>query len=69
MHEELVEFDGTSIPKDYVSCPRCGRLYGHHNTKVCKKCEECSFCHKRNTCDNHDFMNAKDFIRQDMKNW
>ena len=32
------------LPRDMTSCPACGRLYGHHRTKVCANCEECSKC-------------------------
>lgn len=32
------------LPREYCSCPSCGQLYGHHNTKVCETCEECSTC-------------------------
>ena len=41
-----------SIDKDYmipieeISCPGCGQKYGHHNTKVDIKSEECSACAK-----------------------
>lgn len=32
------------LPRKYVSCPGCGQLYGHHNTKGCLNCAECSKC-------------------------
>lgn len=41
-----------NIDKEYlisieeISCPGCGRKYGHHNTKVDIKSEECSACVK-----------------------
>ena len=42
------------LPRDIVSCPACGQLYGHHKTKVCKMCEECGpCCKKRGQCAPH----------------
>jgi ribosomal protein S27AE len=32
------------IPIEEISCPGCGRKYGHHRTKVDLKSEECSAC-------------------------
>jgi len=32
------------VPKKYTACPGCGRQYGHHNTKICIECQECSKC-------------------------
>lgn len=32
------------VPKEDVSCPGCGHVYGHHRTTVCSECEECSSC-------------------------
>lgn len=34
------------IPLEYISCPGCGRKYGHHKTKVDTISEECSACCK-----------------------
>ena len=60
------------VPEEDVSCPGCGQIYGHHNTKVCKRCEECSSCCKRrsNPClsdksdSKHYFIHAQDFIHK-----
>lgn len=41
------------IPVEEISCPGCGRKYGHHNTKVDVKSEECSACAK-------EFRDSKD---------
>jgi hypothetical protein len=32
------------VPREYTACPGCGQQYGHHNTKICITCEECSKC-------------------------
>jgi hypothetical protein len=32
------------IPREEVSCPGCGRLYGSNNTKVDIISQECSTC-------------------------
>ena len=32
------------VPLKYISCPGCGQKYGHHNTKACENCQECSTC-------------------------
>ena len=34
------------IPVEEISCPSCGRKYGHHNTGVDIKSQECSKCAK-----------------------
>jgi len=36
--------DKFGLPKEMVSCPSCGKVYGAHNRKVCINCEECSKC-------------------------
>ena len=33
----------TGLPKEYVSCPGCGKLYRTFK-KVCISCEECVKC-------------------------
>lgn len=48
------------VPRKYVSCPGCGQMYGHHNTKVCSYCEECSKCCSCKTKENH--ISAEEFI-------
>lgn len=55
------------LPREYCSCPGCGRLYGHHNTKVCLHCSECSTCCKErpqiNNCgENRKLVDATEFI-------
>lgn len=37
------------LPREYVTCPSCNQLYGHHRTKVCVECQECSKCCKCKT--------------------
>lgn len=32
------------IPVEEISCPGCGRKYGHHRTKVDINSQECSKC-------------------------
>jgi hypothetical protein len=32
------------MPVEEISCPCCGRKYGHHKTKVDINSEECSKC-------------------------
>lgn len=32
------------IPIEEISCPGCGRKYGHHRTKVDIRSQECSAC-------------------------
>lgn len=32
------------IPVEEISCPGCGRKYGHHKTKVDINSQECSKC-------------------------
>ena len=49
------------VPKEEISCPGCGRRYGHHKTKVCRNCEECSSCCR---CGAQDLVDADIFIKQ-----
>jgi hypothetical protein len=44
MYYDIVEKFG--LPREYCTCPGCGQLYGHHRTKVCENCAECSSCCK-----------------------
>jgi hypothetical protein len=32
------------VPKDHISCPGCGQVYGRWKRKVCSNCQECSSC-------------------------
>ena len=53
------------IPKGYISCPGCGRRYGHHNTKVDINTEECSSCVKKFDNDEEaEFVSAQFFIEE-----
>lgn len=35
-----------NCPRKEISCPDCGRIYGHHNTLVDEVNELCSVCSK-----------------------
>ena len=48
------------LPRDMVSCPSCGYIYGAYNRKVCTNCEECSKCCN---CDHSGFVSAEQFIQ------
>jgi hypothetical protein len=60
------------IPIEEISCPGCGRRYGHNRTKVDTISQECSSCVKQfgykefNLVDSTDyienFLNIKPFI-------
>lgn len=53
------------IPKEYVSCPGCGRVYGHHKTKVDVNSQECSSCVKESGRDDEvELVDAHTFITQ-----
>lgn len=53
------------LPRKYVSCPGCGRVYGHHNTKVDINSEECSSCVKERGAEAEaEFVDAEKFIRE-----
>ncbi len=55
------------LPKDEVSCPSCGKIYGHHRTKVCSQCEECEPCCKArpiNQCDGSGLVTADQFVEK-----
>lgn len=54
------------IPKKHISCPGCGRRYGHHNTKVDIISEECSSCVKRFGREEFEFVNADFFIEKSL---
>lgn len=51
--------DRYGLPKEYLTCPSCGFLYGHNNSKVCLNCEECSFCCN---CDNKNIKSINEAI-------
>jgi len=48
------------IPVEDMSCPSCGRKYGHHNTRVCTYCEECSSCC---TCKGRKVISVEEFMK------
>ena len=47
------------LPVKYCSCPGCGRIYGHHKTKVCSNCQECSTCCN---CKNKNLIDPEIFV-------
>lgn len=51
------------LPRKMVSCPGCSSIYGHHKTKVCTTCQECSKCC---TCSEQekDLITAEEFITE-----
>lgn len=51
------------IPYEYISCPGCGQVYGHHNTKVDLNSEECSKCAK-DRGNELELVNSKYFIEE-----
>jgi hypothetical protein len=50
------------IPIEQISCPGCGRKYGHHGTKVDTISQECSSCVKIFKYTNYNLIDAKLFI-------
>lgn len=50
------------IPVEEISCPGCGRKYGHHKTKVDIISEECSSCVKEYGYKEVDLISADKFI-------
>jgi acetate kinase len=48
------------IPVENISCPGCGRRYGHHRTSVDTITHECSSCVKGNK--EVELVSAKEFI-------
>jgi hypothetical protein len=57
---DIVEKYG--LPRDIVSCPSCGDIYGTKNRKVCTSCEECSKCCE---CKFSTYVNFKNWIKQE----
>jgi hypothetical protein len=51
-----------NVPDEEVSCPGCGKLYGHDQTTVCKVCEECSACHPSAVCKKPELVAAETFV-------
>ena len=59
--------DKYGVPKEEISCPSCGREYGHHNTKVDPLTELCGSCAVKERIDRSCFVSAEDFIRNFLK--
>ena len=51
-----------NLPQEHISCPGCGRKYGHHNTKVDIHTEECSSCCKEMGYSDCEYVTAEEFI-------
>lgn len=45
------------IPKEYISCPGCNKLYA--TKKVCVNCQECKSCCM---CEEKEFVSGKFYI-------
>jgi hypothetical protein len=52
------------VPIEEISCPGCGRKYGHHKTKVDTISQECSTCVKNFGYKEFNFISATEFIEQ-----
>lgn len=52
------------IPVEEISCPGCGRKYGHHKTKVDIVSQECSACVKEFGYKDVDLVSAEYFIEE-----
>ena len=50
------------IPVDEISCPGCGRKYGHHKTMVDINSQECSKCTSDFNRENVELVTAEYFI-------
>jgi len=50
------------IPVEEISCPGCGRKYGHHKTTVDTISQECSACVKQWGYEKFNLVDAKYFI-------
>lgn len=53
-----------NLPHEEVSCPACGKIYGHDGTTVCRECEECSSCHDPKICRKPEFISADTFVEK-----
>lgn len=51
------------VPNKMVSCPGCGLVYGHHNTKVDTISQECSTCVKAFKYPEVNLIKAEEFIK------
>jgi hypothetical protein len=52
------------IPVDEITCPGCGKKYGHHNTKVDVISQECSKCVALWKYDKVELVSATYFIEE-----
>lgn len=52
------------VPLKEISCPGCGRKYGHHRTKVDTISQECSSCVKLYNYKDIDLVDASVFIEK-----
>lgn len=52
------------VPVEEISCPGCGRRYGHHKTTVDTISQECSSCVKKFEYTEFNFVSSTDFIEQ-----
>jgi hypothetical protein len=52
------------VPVEEISCPGCGRKYGHHKTKVDINSQECSSCVKIFGYTDVKLVDAKYFIEK-----
>ena len=50
------------VPLEEISCPGCGRKYGHHKTKVDTISQECSSCVKEFKYKEYNLVSSKEFI-------
>lgn len=50
------------VPSKEVSCPDCGKEYGHNNTKVDTISELCSTCIKKRGEKTVELISAEDFV-------
>lgn len=42
--KEMYDIGSYGVPRNFTACPGCGKQFGHHKTKVCMNCEQCSKC-------------------------
>lgn len=50
------------VPDKYITCPGCGQIYGHDDTKVDTISQECSECVVTFGYKEVDLMDAKNYI-------
>lgn len=63
LDDTIITWHGETVLRDFVTCPGCGRVYGHHRTKYCNNCEECSACHD-GRCQEPDLVTITDQVAQ-----